>query len=214
MRRAALIAEFVKERDEPIDDAVRPQVRAAVGADHRPDRLRGCPRLSKSPSLIARDDPSRARKPAERRASAPRRKTGSSSCLPSLHLLKVRSLRQTRGGSVAQLVPLSTQASAILRAALRHQSGDLVFPGLRGTFSGFSKAKLALDKASRVENWRLHDLRRTMATGLQRLGVRHQRHTWAEEKRAALTAWAAYVEAIVETRELRGNVTPLHTRTL
>ena len=62
----------------------------------------------------------------------------------------------------------------------------------------------------------LHDLRRTVATGLQRLGVRlevteavlnhisgsrggiacvYQRHDWANEKRAALDAWAAHVPA-------------------
>ena len=82
-----------------------------------------------------------------------------------------------------------------------------MFPGQRGPFNGFSKAKAALDKASGVKDWRLHDLRRTMATGLQKLGVRlevteavlnhiagsragivgiYQRHTWADEKRAAL----------------------------
>jgi integrase len=72
----------------------------------------------------------------------------------------------------AHVVPLSAQAQAILRAAPRLGESDLVFPGLRGPFSGFSKAKAALDKASGVTDWRLHDLRRTMATGLQRLGVR------------------------------------------
>jgi hypothetical protein len=62
--------------------------------------------------------------------------------------------------------------------------------------------------------WTLHDLRRTVATGLQRLGVRlevteavlnhvsgsragvagvYQRHDWAVEKRAALDGWAAHV---------------------
>src|SRR5262249_46997799 len=87
----------------------------------------------------------------------------------------------------------------------------LVLPGERGTpFSGWSKAKSALDTASGVSGWWLHDLRRTVATGLQRLGVRlevteavlnhlsgsragvvgiYQRHDWAEEKRAALDAW-------------------------
>ena len=46
-------------------------------------------------------------------------------------------------------------------------------PGERGTpFSGWSKAKAALDTASGVSGWWLHDLRRTLATGLQRLGVR------------------------------------------
>ncbi len=79
-----------------------------------------------------------------------------------------------------------------------------------------------MDKASGVKDWRLHDLRRTMATGLQRLGVRlevteavlnhvsgsragivgvYQRHEWADEKRAALNAWGAHVAAIVEGRE-------------
>ena len=69
-----------------------------------------------------------------------------------------------------------------------------------------------------------------MATGLQRLGVRlevteailkhmagsragivgvYQRHTWADEKRAALAAWGAHVEAIVNGHEANGNVTPL-----
>lgn len=93
--------------------------------------------------------------------------------------------------------------------------------------SGISKAKASLDSAvtkARAKNkkeplapWRLHDLRRTMATGLQRLGVRfevteavlnhisgarggvagvYQRHEWGPEKRAALAAWAEHVVAL------------------
>jgi hypothetical protein len=73
--------------------------------------------------------------------------------------------------------------------------------------------------------WTLHDLRRTVATGLQRLGVRlqvteatgsrggiagvYQRHDWAAEKRAALDAWAAHLLAIVEQRTPAGNVVKL-----
>jgi integrase len=131
---------------------------------------------------------------------------------------------------VTHIVPLSPRAEAILRATPRCEGADLVFPGRRGLFNGFGKAKAALDEASGVKNWRLHDLRRTMATGLQRLGVRlevteailkhmagsragivgvYQRHTWADEKRAALAAWGAHVEAIVNGREANGNVTPL-----
>ena len=91
----------------------------------------------------------------------------------------------------------------------------LVFPGECGTpFSGWSKAKSALDTVSGVSGWWLHDLRRTLATGLQRLGVRlevteavlnhlsgsragvvgiYQRHDWADEKRSALEAWSAHL---------------------
>ena len=137
---------------------------------------------------------------------------------------------------VAHIVPLSRQAQATLGPAPRIQRDaaadepELVFPGLRGPFKGFSKAKESLDKDSGVKVWRLHDLRRTMATGLQKLGVRlevteavlnhvsgsragivgvYQRHEWTDEKRAALNAWGAHVEAIVEGRELGRNVTPL-----
>jgi integrase len=134
---------------------------------------------------------------------------------------------------VAHLVPLSSQAQTILRAAPHIEGNDLVFPGLRGPFNGFSKAKEALDKASGVNNWRLHDLRRSLATGLQKLGVRlevteavlnhvsgsragvvglYQRHNWADEKRAALNAWGAHVAALIEGREAACNVTPLKMR--
>jgi integrase len=134
---------------------------------------------------------------------------------------------------VAHIVPLSPQAQAVLRAALRHEGADLVFPGRRGPFNGFGKAKAALDKVSDVKDWRLHDLRRTTATGLQRRGVRlevteavlnhiagsragivgvYQRHTWAEEKRAALNVWGEHVAAIVEGREAEGNVTAFRAR--
>ena len=113
---------------------------------------------------------------------------------------------------------------SVSRAAMPQRRGKLalVFPGERGTpFSGWSKAKSALDTASGVSGWWLHDLRRTLATGLQRLGVRlevteavlnhlsgsragvvgiYQRHDWAEEKRAALDAWSAHLLAAAEGR--------------
>ncbi len=138
----------------------------------------------------------------------------------------------------AHIVPLSAHAQAVLRAAPRFECDDdgepeLVFPGQRGAFNGFSKAKAALDEASGVKDWRLHDLRRTMATGLQRLGVRlevteavlnhvagsragivgvYQRHSWADEKRAALSAWGDRVLGIVEGCEPAGNVTAFRSR--
>jgi len=95
--------------------------------------------------------------------------------------------------------------------------------------SSFGKMKQRLDAAIATacsehgrdppSPWTLHDLRRTVATGLQRLGVRldvteavlnhvsgsragivgiYQRHQWTAEKRAALELWAAHVAAIAE----------------
>jgi integrase len=126
------------------------------------------------------------------------------------------------------IVPVSAPAQDLLRNVPRFV--ELAFPGLRGTFNGFSKAKAALDARSGVTDWRLHDLRRTAATGLQRLGVRlevteqvlnhvsgsragivgvYQRHDFASEKRAALDAWGAHVLAVVEGRAAMGNVVTL-----
>ncbi|NQX95313.1 MAG: hypothetical protein HRT64_10435 [Erythrobacter sp.] len=69
-----------------------------------------------------------------------------------------------------------------------------------------------------LERWTLHDLRRTLATGMQKLGVRfevteailnhvgqsragvagvYQRHDWGPEKRAALQAWSDHIERLV-----------------
>ncbi|MBB5685658.1 tyrosine-type recombinase/integrase [Sphingobium boeckii] len=80
---------------------------------------------------------------------------------------------------------------------------------------GAKEAKERGEEAEDVPHWKLHDLRRTVATGLQRLGVRfevteavlnhlsgsksgiagvYQRHDWKAEKRAALDAWAVHIE--------------------
>ena len=102
---------------------------------------------------------------------------------------------------VTHLVPLSTMAVEILAhlAAVTDQkkpiwpSKGLVFTTTgRTPISGFSRAKQNLDaamlktaKAQSVEagkepesieiaDWRIHDLRRTMSTGFQKLGVRFE----------------------------------------
>ena len=123
-------------------------------------------------------------------------------------------------------VPLSPAMLALLAEQPRFTSG-LVFEGARGTApSGFGNVKDRLDRAMRaaaeadgraLPAWTIHDLRRTVATGLQRLGVRlevteavlnhvsgsktgivavYQRHQWDAEKRAALEAWARHVERV------------------
>lgn len=153
---------------------------------------------------------------------------------------------RTKNGT-DHVVPLSHPATTIIRSLLpddavergreleiRRNKNFLVFPGRFGTpYGGWSKSKSELDEQSGLADWRLHDLRRTLATGLQKLGVRlevteavlnhvsgsrggivgiYQRHDWASEKRAALIAWAEHVLSAVEKREKFDNVTLLRTR--
>jgi len=123
-------------------------------------------------------------------------------------------------------VPLSEAALRLLKAVPVIDGSAKLFPSRadpeRGA-SGFSRAlaRIIADMVKElgpVERFTLHDLRRTMATGLQRLGVRlevteavlnhvsgsrgglvgvYQRHQFQDEKRHALDAWAAEVERIV-----------------
>jgi integrase len=151
---------------------------------------------------------------------------------------------RTKNG-VVHVVPLSEPARDLIGGLLPGDSaevkgiasGALVLPGAASTpFSGWSKAKAALDRAvadargASLAPWSVHDLRRTVATGLQRLGVRlevteavlnhisgsragiagvYQRHDWAAEKRAALVAWATHVLAVAEQRGVTENVVKL-----
>lgn len=130
---------------------------------------------------------------------------------------------------VAHVVPLSPQAQALLRTSRRPDGVRLVFPGMNGTFNGFGKAKAALDAECGLPPWRLHDLRRSVATGLQKLGVRlevteavlnhvsgsragivgvYQRYDYAEEKRTALHAWGQRVVDILDGRALSSRAPP------
>ena len=139
---------------------------------------------------------------------------------------------RAKNGQIS-IVPLAPQAKAILEAAPRYEGNRLVFPGERGTYSGWSKSKDRLDRDSGVKDWRLHDIRRSVAAGLQRLGVRlevvetilnhivgsragivgiYQRYDFADEKRAALTAWGERLAAIVEGREPAANVVEFPAR--
>ena len=100
-----------------------------------------------------------------------------------------------------------------------------------GPFSGWSKAKAALDvriaktmreriaNATPLPKWRLHDLRRTVATRMADLGVQphvveavlnhvsgskagvagiYNRAAYSAEKRTAVTVWGDYVRRLVE----------------
>ena len=123
---------------------------------------------------------------------------------------------RTKNGK-AHIIPLTPAARALIEAMPR--VGDYVFT-LNGkkTVTGWSRAKENLDKATMVSDWRIHDLRRTVATNMQKMGVTlqtveavlghvggsrsgivgvYQLHDFADEKRAALEAWGKHVEGLV-----------------
>lgn len=130
----------------------------------------------------------------------------------------------------AHEVPLSAAVLALLRStetcpAPGDKATGFVFTtNGRTPVSGFGKAKLRLDAMIAAESgplaspWRIHDLRRTAATGMARLGVAlpttekvlnhvsgthggivgvYQRHGYEDEKRDALVRWAACVVGLV-----------------
>jgi integrase len=123
---------------------------------------------------------------------------------------------RTKNG-VEHVLPLSDTAMEVLQA-IPYQR-DVIFGHGRNGFSGFAKAKRALDKASGVANWTVHDIRRTVRTGLGKLGVAphvaeavlnhlpaklirtYDRNTYEPEKRAALDNWANHIRFIIAQSE-------------
>jgi integrase len=70
--------------------------------------------------------------------------------------------------------PIGIYASQLLNSVIA-SNARVLFPA-RGSdvkpFNGWSKSKAALDQASGVKNWTLHDLRRTVASNMGALGIR------------------------------------------
>lgn len=142
-------------------------------------------------------------------------------------------------------VPLSDMAIGIVEGlpdlSGEQEDGDLLFSTTgRTPISGFSKIKLAIDRkiaerrarehgddAEPMPSWRFHDLRRTVTTGLARLGVAphvadrvlnhvtgtiggvYNRFQYLDERRIALDAWGRHVEQIVAGEEAGTNVVPM-----
>jgi integrase len=126
---------------------------------------------------------------------------------------------------VPHIIPLSAPAMSLLETMPRIRGCEFVFTnGGKKPIADWSRCKIALDAASGVTGWRVHDLRRTVATGLQKLGVNlqtveavlghtsgsragvvgiYQRHDYAAEKRQALEAWGAHVAELVEALPMR-----------
>ncbi|CAM5419892.1 Prophage integrase IntS [Frigidibacter albus] len=140
-------------------------------------------------------------------------------------------------------VPLSDAVRAVLCAVERIEGRPGFIFTTTGTspVSGFFKARAHLAEAMEqiaakergepvtIPRWTFHDLRRTAATGMARLGIAvrvteavlnhvsgtgggivgvYQRHDYADEKRQALEAWARFVLSLVEGKA--ENVVRLH----
>jgi integrase len=146
---------------------------------------------------------------------------------------------RTKNG-LAHEIPLSDAARAIFREAggrPGREDREAIFgEASNGAgFSGWSKAKSACDK--RIEEatkkepapWRMHDIRRTVATRMADLGVLphvieavlnhisghkagvagvYNRALYSAEKRQALDLWAAHIEALLVGKPA-SNVVPL-----
>ena len=131
-------------------------------------------------------------------------------------------------------VPISRASREILASAPRIQSpaGFIFTTNGKTHVSGFSVAKKRLDKfmleaaqdenpTSIIPHWTIHDLRRTVSSGMARLGVSLQitekalnhlygslggiagiynRHTYAQEMVAAFDIWGKFVTGLVDGR--------------
>ncbi len=167
--------------------------------------------------------------------------------------------RERSKNGEANIIPLNSHAIEALDKLARQEgkerpewprTGLLFSTTGKTTVSGFSRAKARLDsemlrlakkdaekaeldpEAVSLTPWRLHDARRTLATGMQRLGIRfevveavlnhtagvsrsgvaavYQRHGWGPEKRAALDAWADHCERLISPPPSDDNIVQLH----
>ena len=122
--------------------------------------------------------------------------------------------------SQAHYVPLTSLAKSTLHGVPRG-GAEWVFPA-RGndenSISGFSKAKRRIDEVSATSGWTFHDLRRTVSTGMGKIGIPphviervlnhssgelggvagiYNRYQYLPEMRAALERWSVHVEYLV-----------------
>jgi integrase len=139
-------------------------------------------------------------------------------------------------------IPLSALALAIIKAQPVTGSKRFLFSidGERPVTT-FSRAKERIDtaiaklrgpQAEPMPAWVFHDLRRTMVSGMARLGIElpviekcinhksgtfrgivgvYQRHSFAQEKEVAFSAWARFVEQVVSGKR-SSNVVALKAR--
>jgi integrase len=117
----------------------------------------------------------------------------------------------------AHLVHLSDPVRAIIKNRPRHSRFVFATSGGKN-FQSFKHAKAELDRVSGVTDWRIHDLRRTVVTGMARLGVPphvadkilnhqsgtisgvaavYQKHEFLAQRKDALERWGRHVVSVI-----------------
>jgi len=136
---------------------------------------------------------------------------------------------RTKNGE-QHVVPLSDTAMSILAGVARRDGYEHVFGRtLSAGFSGWSSAKAEFDATVKLDDWVVHDLRRTVRTGIDKLGTlphiceavlnhlppklvrTYNQNTYENEKRKALDAWAHHLKTIV-AQATGANVTALRKK--
>lgn len=145
--------------------------------------------------------------------------------------------------NTAHIVHLSDQALAVLSGIAPAPVCPFIFSTTgRTSISGYSKAKRKLDGLMGITHdpkakgydlaklWRVHDLRRTLASTLAELGVPtdvadrllnhlsgsragvkgvYQRYEFLAERKRAIEMWGAYVDQLVSDKPAHSNVVAL-----
>jgi len=156
----------------------------------------------------------------------------------ALWMLPAHEAGRSKMREAPHLVPLSPAALAVLSELKTRNSGPNVFSGKRRLDKGgeatrgiVAQAKIRLDEVlTGMEPWRVHDLRRTVRTGLSALGVAphvselvighsvgglvkvYDRYQYLAEKREALNRWADHVALVVGEGAPVGNVVMLQAK--
>jgi integrase len=120
------------------------------------------------------------------------------------------------------IIPLTEAMKAILQTRKRNRRACVFGIGAsENGFSGWSKAKAALDELVKLDDYVIHDIRRSCATHMARIGIQphiieaclnhvsgakggiagiYNQYAYLAEKTAALQDWSEETSAIIEQR--------------
>ena len=136
---------------------------------------------------------------------------------------------RTKNGK-AHIVHLSPLAVVTLKSLTRANSEYIFTTTLKAPISGYGRAKKRLDGLTEIKDWVVHDIRRTAASGMAKLGFQphiiervlnhvsgaqgglvavYQRYEYLEERRRAIEAWGTYVDGLIADKPMAENVVPI-----